>query len=623
MVRSFRKTSARGSQQVSARLLKKWVYDCEQRCGHVCNATLVRSAAITLVDVSRKCLVSATTKDRYIALSYVWGQLPFFQTTVSNFERLSKPRGLFSEAQKPPSVVLDAMQVVRLMGERYLWVDSLCIVQDDAASKHVQLSNMDLIYKNALATIVALWGDNANSPLPGIQAFSRPAQMIEKVGRFELLTVPMPLHHVTALSSWDSRCWTFQEKLLSRRCIYFWRDCVYFQCSRKILCEIGGSGEEVWDPSEPGVARNPFPELLRGHQSSLSPGLGCQLWDLEAYKHIVEPYTKRSLTFPMDIQNALSGLITFLEARFIGKMIFGLPAPVLDLVLLWTPAARIRRRQRAALETSHGEGGFPSWSWMGWLGPINHMITSHGENHPIPTPVIDLFTINVAGEVHTIHQRGDGGSTQGSVHVHPYLPMVQDLVPNTLYFQTEAIHADRFRFALDPFIWPHTPQHEQVPNKVPLGPIYDAADRRCGVWFLPTRELDALDGLSNAEAGDAAYSHRDLIVISKYPARCVERGGGGGGGGGAGGMYQHISGRKLEAFDREFYGVEEGEYLLNVMVVGVRRRFPWEISWEEEGEEEEEEEEEEYQLAQRVTVGQIHGAAWRSMQPRMTNVGLA
>jgi hypothetical protein len=60
-----------------------------------------------------------------------------------------------------------------MIGERYLWVDSLCIVQDDPQEKHGQIANMDAIYGNAILTINAAAGQDANAGLPGVRPLSR------------------------------------------------------------------------------------------------------------------------------------------------------------------------------------------------------------------------------------------------------------------------------------------------------------------------------------------------------------------------------------------------------------------------------------------------------------------
>lgn len=72
-----------------------------------------------------------------------------------------------------PRTILHAIQLTELLGERYLWCDALCVLQDDE-NKHIELANMASIYVNASLTIIAANSDNANHGLPGLRGVSSP-----------------------------------------------------------------------------------------------------------------------------------------------------------------------------------------------------------------------------------------------------------------------------------------------------------------------------------------------------------------------------------------------------------------------------------------------------------------
>jgi hypothetical protein len=80
---------------------------------------------ITLVDVVESRLVTGSSRDRYFALSYVWGELSMFQATMTNKPLLEIPGSLNKFAKEIPKLIQDAISFVLAMGERYLWVDSL------------------------------------------------------------------------------------------------------------------------------------------------------------------------------------------------------------------------------------------------------------------------------------------------------------------------------------------------------------------------------------------------------------------------------------------------------------------------------------------------------------------
>jgi hypothetical protein len=141
--------------------------------------------AFRLIDVVDNCLTRGVSGCKYAALSYVWGGVGFFRTLKDNVDILEQPGGLklpeFHE--KIPWTIRDAMQVVQEIGIRYLWVDSLCIVQnDDTGEKAEYISKMDLVYGAAFVTIIAATGQNAYAGLPGVRLGTREyRQPIEEI----------------------------------------------------------------------------------------------------------------------------------------------------------------------------------------------------------------------------------------------------------------------------------------------------------------------------------------------------------------------------------------------------------------------------------------------------------
>jgi hypothetical protein len=75
-----------------------------------------------------------------------------------------------------PRTIQDAITVVRMLGEEYLWVDSLCLVQNNPQDVDNGTSCMDLIYEFSTLTIVAATGKDANAGLPGVHIGSRFAE---------------------------------------------------------------------------------------------------------------------------------------------------------------------------------------------------------------------------------------------------------------------------------------------------------------------------------------------------------------------------------------------------------------------------------------------------------------
>src|SRR5262249_14113513 len=153
---------------------------------------------------------------RYVALSYVWGKAAHVHTTEADVKRDGSGREVMIVLPRLlPQTIEDAMHVTRSLGERYLWVDAFCIVQDNLADKHSQIIHMDAIYSSAFVTIVAASGSNSNSGLPGVSRPRNGHQVTEMI-RDLRFAVPLPEYMSTVFDPdlvWNSRGWTYQEKI--------------------------------------------------------------------------------------------------------------------------------------------------------------------------------------------------------------------------------------------------------------------------------------------------------------------------------------------------------------------------------------------------------------------------
>jgi hypothetical protein len=117
--------------------------------------------------------------------------------------------------------------------EKYLWVDAFCIVQDDPIASHQQISQMGKIYSQTWLTIVAAAGPRADSGLPGVRAGSRKAT--RSYLNLEKLHLSIDINQYDDFGGisqieWNTRAWTMQENLLSRRRLIFTKEQVYWRC---------------------------------------------------------------------------------------------------------------------------------------------------------------------------------------------------------------------------------------------------------------------------------------------------------------------------------------------------------------------------------------------------------
>ncbi|KAK0633872.1 heterokaryon incompatibility protein-domain-containing protein, partial [Immersiella caudata] len=244
------------SRPISIDTVKSWLAACDRHHGDHCNRgqTLVTpdQQPTFLIDVHRACLVLATPGVAYATLSYVWGQAgagPGFSLTSDTHDALRKEGSL--DQVDLPRTIRDAMSFVASLGLSHLWVDRLCIMQDNEDHKHGQIKAMGSIYSNSSFTIIAAQSHDAFGPLSsrplkssssdrwsmlrfwGRNFMSRSRAMPSKTTAPATDTAihwknPQTDRDAMAIMSadllrtiWYSRGWTFQEFLFSKRKIIF------------------------------------------------------------------------------------------------------------------------------------------------------------------------------------------------------------------------------------------------------------------------------------------------------------------------------------------------------------------------------------------------------------------
>ncbi|KUJ06678.1 HET-domain-containing protein, partial [Mollisia scopiformis] len=215
--------------------LKTSVKICEsnhERC--VAVAGSITPEKMLIIDLEDMCVKPAPGGCRYVALSYVWGKITenWLALTRDNFVSMGRKNALIGASL--PHTIKDAMQLCLDLGEQYLWIDSLCILQDDPVSQKQQIDIMDLIYASATLTIVAAAGDHANSGLPGIRRWSRTAKrQTITIQDIEISNILPRMADTAEKSVWNTRGWTYQERMFSRRCIFLTDGQAFYACSEE------------------------------------------------------------------------------------------------------------------------------------------------------------------------------------------------------------------------------------------------------------------------------------------------------------------------------------------------------------------------------------------------------
>lgn len=166
-------------------------------------------ANFRLIDIESHCLVRIPNgcNPNYLTLSYVWGSEKCFLATKTNIESLEDDRSLFHPDL--PRTIKDAITITGALHHRYLWVDALCIVQDDDDERAVQIKNMGKIYENSRLTIINASGVDANSGFEGVYPHRRKIQQhIEELKPGLRVTLYQPMDELLKRSVWQTRAWT-------------------------------------------------------------------------------------------------------------------------------------------------------------------------------------------------------------------------------------------------------------------------------------------------------------------------------------------------------------------------------------------------------------------------------
>ncbi|PVH97461.1 HET-domain-containing protein, partial [Periconia macrospinosa] len=285
------------------------------------------------IDKPVRLIASDGAHGLYCTLSYRWYDSHPFKTTTENISQLYQD---LPENVLHPTI-REAITTTRKLGLPYLWVDALCIIQDDAADWAREAARMSAVYENSILTIAAIDSPSADegiyrkrthSPRPynrdfppnfptGYFGYGHPFFVFSRKCR------PRPLGEL------DTRGWCLQEQFLSPR----------------ILSYAGG--ELFWECSEM-MASESYP----GGKDSIS--LWCSM---------VERFTRRHLTVESDRLVAIQGISDVLTAYTNEEIVMGMCKSLLPRHLLWwvnTIAGDFKVKDPLHRPTNFS---CPTWSW--------------------------------------------------------------------------------------------------------------------------------------------------------------------------------------------------------------------------------------------------------------------
>jgi hypothetical protein len=348
--------------------LKSWVRVCremhagpcleqDRKYGHGYSSDIMR-----LVDTVNECVVSYnSSKHEYVALSYVWGGTKQLLLYSGNVVQMSQSGALRTYSSEVSKTICDAMTITRELGFQYLWVDTLCICQDDTQEKESQIASMNEIYKHAMLTLVALDSKDASSGLHGVGPYSKPrSRPVTMMQGLRLTLIGSPLSSVLESSKWKKRAWTFGEDQFSRRALYFSQEQAYFRCLQSLM------SEDTW-PEDVAIHRGAEKRVFFDYRN-----YEYLLWD-----SLLTDFSTRQFTFAIDRLDAFQGVVKEIASRYTYPFLCGLPVKDLSDGLLWRTIGVEALRNTT----------YPSWSWCGWSGGVQNSSKASGRIR-----IRDVFT---------------------------------------------------------------------------------------------------------------------------------------------------------------------------------------------------------------------------------------
>ncbi|KAJ9657261.1 hypothetical protein H2201_008242 [Coniosporium apollinis] len=240
---------------------------------------------------------------------------------------------------------MDAMVICNELRIPYLWVDALCIRQDDETDKAALIQMMDNIYSSAVLTIVAASGGSADAGLPGV-SLPRVPQHATRINGVDLLTTGPWFLTSQEECVWNKRGWTFQEKMLSRRLLVFDKTQCFYHCNSTTYYEDAYAESDYVSshPEDPPYRDDQFDvsaELMEDqyldldrHLKYLTKPKSGDGDRLKQYRAAVGGYITRSLSRDDDAVNAFRGILNTLEDD-LGPFFWGMPEAEFGVCIAW------------------------------------------------------------------------------------------------------------------------------------------------------------------------------------------------------------------------------------------------------------------------------------------------
>lgn len=300
---------------------------------------------------------------KYLALSHCWGLIPVYKLTAISATILPLEIEIAQLTRSFQQAISVTRELQQWFGVQYLWIDSLCIMQDSAEDWQSESAVMGEIYRNAFCTIAATASSDGNGGLFFERDPSKTSPCVVPVNsngkstRF-ICVDQIDWENKVSKAPLNSRSWVLQERLLSARVLHFAEDQLYWECSALEASE--GFPDGLPEGSGEGVKK-----WFREDEKP-NDYLNGLYWKWEK---IVRAYTSGELTNTTDKLIAISGIAREMERHIYEKDSYLAGLWRFDIIpqLLWD----IAEPRQAGQRTRIAQFVAPSWSWASRTGEIS------------------------------------------------------------------------------------------------------------------------------------------------------------------------------------------------------------------------------------------------------------
>ncbi|KAH6683930.1 HET domain protein [Halenospora varia] len=420
----LRKTSS----DASWKLITRWLTECtknHQSCNQAAKQdtwfpTRLIDVGIQKVGSAPRLILAAETqfgagKDAYLALSHSWGSKQMETLTTTNISALQD--GILLD--KLPTTFKDAIRVARRLGIRYLWIDSLCIIQDSKDDWRKEAAVMGKVYQRSYCNIAANAAAEGYEGLfidrdPSLHSPFKVNLKWKGHERSYYCLYNELWHYGISRTALNRRGWVLQERLLSPRTLYFNHQ-LFWECRELKACEAFPQGLGPNADFEPDDYEDDSELCPKSWATEITRGSD----KYAPWTKVVESFMISGLTKGADKLTALSGIAKEMRSLLDDNYVAGLWERNLAFDLLWY----IEKRRQVNWDCSFRVKPYraPSWSWASVEGRVQFPRGRHDISWGVP--LVEILAV----EVESVTGDSTGELSSGYILVSGILKRMSEL----------------------------------------------------------------------------------------------------------------------------------------------------------------------------------------------------